>query len=65
MGPDVSDPTIPNGGGRWRYINEQGIYARPGFSVGEAAIGGLLVPVLLVSVAIFIWLGGQRSPGAT
>jgi hypothetical protein len=60
---DVADPigypTLKTAGVAFGTINDQGFYARPGFSVEEPGKNGLLVPLLLTGLCGLIWLGGQ------
>lgn len=41
-------------------ITQRGIYARRDYAVGPAAIGGLIVPVLLIGCACYLALGSRK-----
>jgi hypothetical protein len=45
----------------FEITTEQGIYARPDYSIAAAAIGGLLVPILLLAGAGYLALGSHHT----
>ena len=58
----VGYPTLKAAGVTFGTINDNGFYARPGFSVVAPQTGRLLVPLLLTGLCALMWLGGQKRP---
>lgn len=54
-----SDPQPPPPDG-FQIVTQRGIYARRDYTIGPAAIGGLVVPILLLGAACYLILGYRK-----